>query len=53
MGYGCGKDLYFYSGWEVKSLEGAGMRSDRAVVLKIDCWQSKGEEEIMGASIGK
>lgn len=46
---GCGKDLNFYSVWEVKSLEGVELRGDRAAMLRIDCWETKGEEEIMGA----
>ena len=50
---GYGKDLGFYSGWDVKSLEGVELRSDRATVLRIDCWQAKGEEEIMVTCTGK
>lgn len=33
-------------------MEGVELRSDRAAVLRIDCWQSKGEEEVMLACTG-
>lgn len=48
-----GAGLDFYSGWNAKSLEGVELRRDRAAVLRTDCWQAEGEEEIMAAPTGK
>ena len=36
----------------MKPLEGVELSSDRAAVLRIDCWQANGEEEMIWLALG-